>query len=232
MPSEQPDCLRDSAAELVSAHTTRAVGKDGASPRVRTGLSRLQVWGLWPLRERGAHRCCVQEKQTLGFRLSWAEGPVLSGPPRVGCSSGWGGSDAAGNLQSPGRLSRGLGAAVARGPSRRRSLGWLHRCPAAAGPSDGCGRSSLAAQHEHCHVISHYIVLYCSLCHRNNLSRFSHLGLQKTLSGSRTNEASGISDSKCLKHFSPAFPKFKSQICAFEIDFSLESLLCFYICEC
>lgn len=51
-------------------------------PESGWGCHGFRSGGLWSLRERGAHRRCVQEKQTLGFRLSWALGPVSSGPLR------------------------------------------------------------------------------------------------------------------------------------------------------
>lgn len=136
------------------------VGRDRASPRVGLGLSWLRTWGSL---ERGAHRRCVQEEQTLGFRLSWALAPVLSGPTQVGCSSDQGGSGAPGNLQSPGRPSPGLRAAVARGPSRWHSLGWLQRCRqqrgrAMAVPTAPWQRSTSIAVSYH---ITLYFIAHC-----------------------------------------------------------------------
>lgn len=99
----------------------------------------------------------------------------------MGCSSGWGGSNAGDNLQFP-RAS--LTWPQGSWPISPAKPGLAPPLPGTSGDKRRLRCGSLAAQHERCHAISHYIVLYCSLCHRNNLSRFSHLGLQKNLSGS------------------------------------------------
>lgn len=119
-----------SAAELVSARTARAVGRDGASPRVRTGPSWLQTrGGSLVLQQRGARRRCVREKQTHRFRLSWALGLVLPGPLGVGATpqvthSAQGIPHPAPGPRWPvarlaGRQQRGGAAAVGAGPRQR-----------------------------------------------------------------------------------------------------------------